>query len=91
MSKIGFFDHHGNLMATTEGEASFAPLHRGTASPTMVLKMDSIIVAREEDIDGLRWVVETKLVKIVERSLVERASLAGIAPPFCASSIKTLD
>lgn len=91
MSKIGFFDPYANLMATTEGECRVAPVYAPGTGPTMALDVDGVIVARAEDVDGLRWVVEAGMVKIVNRELVRRATLGDSAIVFAASAIKTLD
>jgi hypothetical protein len=91
MSKYGFFDAHDTLLATVEGEASFGPINRGPGGGrTMAMKVDGVIVARAEDVDGLRWVVESARVTVVSLLALGRTTLGDNGRSFAASHIKAI-
>lgn len=91
MAKLGFLDTNKKLMAYVEGDnATFGSVYRDGV-PDMALKMDGVLVARAEDIDGLRWAVERAQVTVVDAAAVERATLGDNGRHFAASIIQSLN
>lgn len=88
MTTIGFFDSNYTMLARMKGEkVLFAPIHRPNAEQTTALKVDGVIVARMEDVAGLRWAVEAKLVEILEPELVHKNELTYKGKQFAAHHI----
>ena len=88
---IGFYDHQGMLLASLAGALSIGPIHRPNGAPTMVIKANGLIVARAEDVDGLRWVVERARVNVRDQIRVDRASLGDSRHSFAASTLEVFD
>jgi hypothetical protein len=92
MAKLGFLDSDKKLMAYVDGDNGFfSPVAVRGGGQTMAFTMDDVIIARAEDVDGLRWVVERKLVTVVDRAAVERATLGDDGAPFAASFVQSLN
>jgi hypothetical protein len=91
MRRPCFFDDQGRLLAYVVGDAVFGPIRTVNGAQTTALKVGATVVARAEDVDGLRWVVDTGKVKIVDANLVRRVSLGDNGRQFVASTIKIID